>query len=139
MPLSPIDGLSPRSKPPLGFLREKVKIGAEFVRQGGKGQYASVEAIASPSRTFEFKSAAAAWDTPEERAEYEPHLLHGILIELVSTDRTNVLGAQIEITTAKSDLVRSSPMAFFNVGRLLAVRLMATEGRDGEPNVKEGL
>ena len=139
MPLSPIDGLSPRSKPSLGSLQEKVSIGAEFVRQGGKGQYACVEATATPSRTFKFSSAAGAWGTPEEQAEYEPHLLHGILIELVSTDRTNLLGAQIEITDAKSDIVRSSPMAFFSVGRLLAIRLMATEGRDGEPNVKEGL
>lgn len=123
----------------MGFLREKVSIAAEFVRQGGKGHYARVEATATPSRTFDFTSAFNAWATPEDRSEYEPHLLHGILMELVAADRTNLLGVQITITAARVDSVRSSPIAFFNTGRLLAIRLMATEGRDGEPNIKEGV
>jgi hypothetical protein len=118
----------------LAFLREPVSISVEYIRPGGKGHYAGVEALATPATTFAFTSVVGAWDIHEERREYEPSLLQGLLLELVASDQVNLLGLHVSVTAVKTDEVLSSAMAFFNVGRLLAIRILATETRSGELN-----
>jgi hypothetical protein len=123
----------------VGFVQTPTRIVVEFVRQGGKGQFAAVEAVASPARTFSFASAPTAWATPAEKSEYEPHLLHGLLVELMPGEGVHVIGMKLEIVAARTDEVGSSAMAFFQAGRMLALRLLASENRSGQPCWKEGL
>jgi len=138
MNTSLIDGLSPRAKPPVGFLKAPIKLMAEFKRQGGKGQFAQVEADVSPARTLLIASTENAWSTRQEQSEYEPHLVQGILTELMSVDGTAFLGLKVEVVAAKTDEVSSSPMAFFQVGRLLVLKLLASETADGQRCWEEG-
>ncbi len=139
MNISSIDGLTPRSKQSLGFVKARTRLVAEFKRQGGKGQFAHVVAEVSPARSFFMTSTKDAWATTQEQSEYEPHLIQGTLTELMSVDGTDVLGLRIEVTAAKTDEVSSSPMAFFQAGRLLALKLLATETADGQRSWEEGL
>lgn len=133
-----IDGLAPLAKPPLGFLAAQSRLTVEFVRQGGKGHFARIEATAYPARAFTFEASPGAWTSAAEQSEYEPHLLHGLLEELMSVAGARVLGIRIVIEAAVCDEMRSSPMAFFNVGRLFVLRLLAPESPDGERKWLEG-
>jgi hypothetical protein len=139
MPVPSVDGLPTRAKPTLDFCKVTTTIAVEFARQGGKGQFAAVEAVVSPARVFALWSAEAAWATPADQAEFEIHLLQGALVELMPQRGAHLLGVNIKVVAAKTDVVRSSAMAFFQVGRLLALRLMALNGSSDEPCRKDKL
>ena len=122
--LPPIDGLRPKAPPPLGRLTTERRLSVEFVRQGGKGHFAGVTLVATPSASFSFKSLPQAWRTEEERIEYEPSLVQGIIDSLLNSSEVQFLGLGFTLEQATAD-ERSSKFSFFSVGRLAAFRLVS--------------
>jgi hypothetical protein len=127
----PIDGLRPQAPKKLGWLVREKRISVEFVRQGGKGHYASVTVLARPSISFHFESLPDAWQDSVEREEYEPRLAQGVLDALMNLFDSQMLGVSIVLEkTVATNL--SSEFAFYSAGRLAAFRLVseAPQGAD---------
>jgi hypothetical protein len=101
-------------------LREGRTIRQEYNRiVGPRSIIAHLELTAAPADDFQFRSNAA-WPTDDERAEYEPAVLEGILDELLTSEaQFGFLVTRVSFTlqTIKSHPVYSSSLAFYHVTR----------------------
>ncbi len=123
---------------PFRRLRAEVRATEEWKRFTGRGHYAKLTLIGTPSEEFSLLSAPGAWQSEAERAEYEPYVLDGVLSELFGGPSEPVLGIQVVVEVTVTHEVESNGNSFFQAAKLATQKLLAGPGGLYRENCTDG-
>jgi hypothetical protein len=122
--------LASKTGRPACSLVAEARVTEEWQRSTGRLHYAKVSLAACPAGSFEFASAPNAWASEEDKHEYEPYVLDGIVSELLGTAAPAVVGLRVVLESAVVRDHESNGNAFYQAARLATARLL--EGSTGQ-------